>query len=119
MIPIYKPYMPKNLIPELNEILYSGQLSFGKYGKQFESQLKEFIGCEYILTINSYNTAMQVVLSTLGLQFGDEVIASPVSCLASNQPFAVWRAPKLMAVKARFSSLGLSSLGTGLLSGKT
>jgi len=88
MIPIYKPYMPNNLIPELNEILYSGQLSFGKYGKQFESQLKEFICCEYILTINSYNTAMQVVLSTLGLQFGDEVIASPISCLASNQPFA-------------------------------
>lgn len=88
MIPIYKPYMPKNLLPELNEILYSGQLSYGKYGKQFESQLKEYIGCKYILTINSYNTAMQVVLSTLGLQFGDEVIASPVSCLASNQPFA-------------------------------
>jgi perosamine synthetase len=88
MIPIYKPYMPEDLLPELNEILYSGQLSFGKYGKQFEFQLKEFIGCQYILTINSYNTAMQVVLSTLGLQFGDEVIASPVSCLASNQPFA-------------------------------
>jgi perosamine synthetase len=88
MIPIYKPYMPENLLPELNEILYSGQLSYGKYGKQFESQLKEFIGCKYILTINSYNTAMQVVLSTLGLQFGDEIIASPVSCLASNQPFA-------------------------------
>ncbi len=88
MIPIYKPYMPENLMPELNEILYSGQLSFGKYGKQFELQLKEFIGCEYILTINSYNTALQVVLSTLRLQFGDEVIASPVSCLASNQPFA-------------------------------
>ena len=88
MIPIYKPYMPENLMPELNEIFYSGQLSFGKYGKQFESQLKEFIGCEYILTINSYYTAMQVVLSTLGLQYGDEIIASPVSCLASNQPFA-------------------------------
>ncbi len=88
MIPIYRPYMPENLMPELNEILHSGQLSFGKYGKQFESQLKEFICCEYLLTINSYNTAMQVVLSTLGLQAGDEVIASPVSCLASNQPFA-------------------------------
>ena len=88
MIPIYKPYMPENLITGINEILYSGQLGFGKYGRQFESQLKEFIGSDHVLTINSYNTAMQVVLSTLGLQFGDEVIASPVSCLASNQPFA-------------------------------
>lgn len=88
MIPIYKPYMPENIMSGMNEILYSGQLSFGKYGKIFESQLKEYIGCENLLIINSYNTAMQVVLSTLGLQFGDEVIASPVSCLASNQPFA-------------------------------
>jgi dTDP-4-amino-4,6-dideoxygalactose transaminase len=87
MIPIYKPYMPDNLMTELNEILYSGQLSYGKYGKQFEQQLKEFIGCGYLLTINSYNTAMLVVLTTLGLKVGDEIIASPVSCLASNQPF--------------------------------
>jgi perosamine synthetase len=89
MIPIYKPYMPENMISEINEILYSGQLSFGKYGNFFEKQLKEFIGCNYVLTISSYNVAMQVVLSTLGLKYGDEVIASPVSCLASNQPFAV------------------------------
>ncbi len=87
MIPIYKPYMPDNLLPGLNEILYSGQLSYGKYGKQFEQKLKEFIGCEYLLTINSYNTAMLVVLTSLGLKKGDEIIASPVSCLASNQPF--------------------------------
>ncbi len=87
MIPIYKPYMPDNLMPELNGILYSGQLSYGKYGKQFEQELKEFIGCEYFLTINSYNTAMLVILTTLGLKVGDEIIASPVSCLASNQPF--------------------------------
>jgi dTDP-4-amino-4,6-dideoxygalactose transaminase len=87
MIPIYKPYMPDNLLPELNEILYSGQLSYGKYGKQFETQLKDFIGCEYLLSVNSYNTSMLVVLTALGLKEGDEIIASPVSCLASNQPF--------------------------------
>lgn len=87
MIPIYKPFMPDNLMPELNEILYSGQLSYGKYGKQFEQKLKEYIGCEYLITISSYNTAMLVVLTTLGLRPGDEIIASPVSCLASNQPF--------------------------------
>lgn len=89
MIPIYKPYMPDNIMPELSEILYSGQLGFSKYGKSFENHLMDYIGCEYVLTVNSYNTAMLIILSTLGLKFGDEVIASPVSCLASNQPFAV------------------------------
>lgn len=89
MIPIYKPYMPKGIIPELSRILYSGQLGFGKYGIMFENQLKEYIGCDYLLTINSYNQALQIGLSTLDLKFGDEIIVSPVSCLASNQPFAV------------------------------
>lgn len=89
MIPIYKPYMPEKIIEGINEILYSGQLGFGALGRKFETQLKNFIGCDYILTVSSYNVAMQVVLSTLGLKYGDEVIASPVSCLASNQPFAV------------------------------
>lgn len=89
MIPIYKPYMSENIGAEINEILYSGQLGYGKYGRKFESQLQSFIGCEYILSVTSYNVAMQILLSALGLQFGDEVIASPVSCLASNQPFAV------------------------------
>jgi perosamine synthetase len=89
MISIYKPYMPKNISSTVEEILYSGQLGFGKYGVLFENKLKEFIGCDYLLTINSYNQAMQIALSALGLKSGDEVIASPVSCLASNQPFAV------------------------------
>lgn len=89
MIPIYKPYMPLNVTAEISEILYSGQLGFGKYGKRFESQLQTFVGCEHLLSVGSYNTAMQIVLTTLGLNPGDEIIASPVSCLASNQPFAV------------------------------
>ncbi len=89
MIPIYKPYMPQNIGVEINEILYSGQLGFGKYGREFENKLQSFIGAEYVLSVSSYNTAMLIVLSTLGLKEGDEVIASPVSCLASNQPFAI------------------------------
>lgn len=89
MIPIYKPYMPDNITLKLNEILYSGKLSFGSYGLAFENDLREYIGAEFVLTVSSYNQAMLIVLSTLGLNFGDEIIASPVSCLASNQPFAV------------------------------
>ncbi|TDL99964.1 MAG: aminotransferase DegT [Flavobacteriaceae bacterium] len=87
MIPIYKPYMPEGITKELETILYSSQLGFGKYGQQFEAQLKKFIGTEFVLSVNSYNMAMLILLSTLDLQPGDEIIASPVSCLASNQPF--------------------------------
>lgn len=87
MIPLFKPCMPDEL-PEMNNILHSGALSYGKWGKLFEAKLGEYIGNKQILAVNSFNSAMLVVITTLGLKPGDEVIASPMSCLASNQPFA-------------------------------
>jgi len=81
--------MPKNLTEGIEDILYSGNLAFGKNGKSFEEKLSSYIGNEKLLTVSSYNHALLIVLSTLGLKAGDEVIASPVSCLASNQPFAI------------------------------
>lgn len=89
MIPIFKPYMPKEIMLEIEKILYSGNLAFGKYGILFEQKLSEYIGNNKTMSVNSYNSAMMIILSTLELKPGDEVIASPVSCLASNQPFAV------------------------------
>jgi len=89
MIPIYKPYMPENISEKVHDILYSGQLAYGKSGREFERLLSYFIGNEKIITTSTYNHALLVALSILGLKAGDEIIASPVSCLASNQPFAV------------------------------
>lgn len=79
--------MPQNL-PELNNILHSGSLNYGEWGKKFEKKLSEFIGNPNIAVVNSFNSAMLVALTTLGIKGGDEIIASPMSCLASNQPFA-------------------------------
>ena len=86
MIPLFKPYMPSEL-PELETILHSGFLSYGKWGRLFEDKLGEYIGEKKIVTVNSYNSAMLVALAVIGIKPGDEIIASPMSCLASNQPF--------------------------------
>lgn len=86
MIPLFKPYMPSEL-PELEIILHSGALSYGKWGRLFEAKLSAYISNEKILAVNSYNSAMLVALAVIGIKSGDEIIASPMSCLASNQPF--------------------------------
>ena len=85
MIPLYKPYMPDEL-PELDGILHSGTLSFGKYGKEFEQGLCSFIGIRQLTLVNSYNSAVLIAIATLGIRSGDEIIASPMTCLASNLP---------------------------------
>lgn len=86
MIPLYKPYMPENL-PELEAILHSGALSYGKWGRQFEKKLSDYLGVKHVLVTNTYGMAWQVLLTALGFQAGDEVIASPMACLQSNMPF--------------------------------
>ena len=85
MIQLFKPYMP--VLPELNEILYSGKLASGEYTKCFEDSLKDYFQTPYVLVINSFSLAISVTVTTLGLTFGDEIIASPMGCLASNQPY--------------------------------
>ena len=79
--------MPQEL-PEVNNILHSGALAYGKWGREFEKRIGEYIGTNQILATNSFNAAYQVAITTLGLQPDDEVIGSPMTCLASNQPFA-------------------------------
>jgi len=89
MIPIFKPYMPQGLANELSENLYSGKLAFGENGKLFEKKVAQYIGTEKFISASSFNYAFLILLSALNLEPGDEIIASPVSCLASNQPFAI------------------------------
>lgn len=81
--------MPEEL-PELNNILHSGALAYGKWGKEFETRLKCYVGVENLLTTNSFAMAIQIALTVLGLKPGDEVISSPMSCLASNQPLKTY-----------------------------
>jgi dTDP-4-amino-4,6-dideoxygalactose transaminase len=87
MVPLFKPFMPKDL-PELNNILHSGLLAYGKWGKLFEQKIGDYIGEKRIIATNSFNSAMLIALQIIEAKPGDEIIASPMSCLASNQPFA-------------------------------
>lgn len=77
--------MPQEL-PELDKILHSGSFSYGKWGHLFEEKLSSFLDVNYLLTTSSYALAIQIALTVLDLHQGDEVITSPMSCLASNMP---------------------------------
>lgn len=85
MIPLFKPHMPE--LPGLNKVLHSGMLSAGDYTKEFENKLKEYFGCPYVLVTNSFSNAIYIALSVLRVKADDEVLMSPMACLASTQPF--------------------------------
>lgn len=85
MIPLYKPFIPEDL-PDLDTILHSGALAYGNQGRQFEHLLNEYLGVDNVVLVGSFNSAVLVTLITLGIKADDVVIASPMACLASNQP---------------------------------
>lgn len=85
MIQLFKPYMPP--LPELDTILQSGALACGAYTGAFEDELKKYFHTPYVMVTNSFTSAITVAVTTAGLTFGDEVIASPMACLASTQPY--------------------------------
>ncbi len=73
-------------LPLINEILQSGKLTYGKYGKEFESMLAQFLGNSNLIVTNTFSNAIKVAISCLELNPGTKVIASPMACLASTQP---------------------------------
>ena len=86
MIPLFKPYMPQ--LPELDAILQSGRLAGGEYTVAFEECLKKYFNEKYLIVTNTFSSAISVAITSLGLGFGDEIIASPMGCLVSTQPYA-------------------------------
>lgn len=84
MIPLFKPYMPE--LPEMDTILHSGALAYGEWTKKFEKALQQYFGVPYIMVTNTFGNAITITLKSLGIYEGN-VIASPMGCLDSTQPY--------------------------------
>lgn len=86
MIPLLKVFMPEDVNGPLLSILHSGALAYGSYVVEFEHKVSAFIGNKNFLATNSFNSSMLIALQLAGVGIDDEVIVSPMSCLAANQP---------------------------------
>lgn len=86
MIPLIKTLMPsaEQLIPKLQEVLYSGYVAQGQVVEDFERKFEEFIGGGYTLSLNSGTAALHIALILAGVQEGDEVISSPLTAEPTN-----------------------------------
>jgi dTDP-4-amino-4,6-dideoxygalactose transaminase len=96
MIPLYKVHMPETVLEALKHVVFSGYLADGDFVRRFEDALRDYLGNANITTNSDVSTALMLALYVAGVRPGDEVIASPVACLATNQPIlnlfakAVW-----------------------------
>lgn len=85
-IPLFKVYMsPRDeLLPALETVLYSGQISEGAAVTQFERSFGEFVGQRNILSFYSGTAALHTALYLAGVRHGDEVISTAMTAEPTN-----------------------------------
>jgi perosamine synthetase len=63
----------REILEQIDGILKSGQLTLGKYTKQFEEGFAEYVGTKYAAAVNSGTSALEIILRSLDIE-GTSVI---------------------------------------------
>ena len=85
MIPLFKVGMSEKASERVAEVLASGFIGQGKVVEEFEDALwKELKTKTRPVTVNSCTSAIDLALELIGVGPGDEIIATPQTCFASN-----------------------------------
>lgn len=86
MIPLIKTLLPKKeeLMPRLEEVLYSGYIAQGEVVDEFEVEFSNFIGAKNCLSVNSGTSALHIALILAEVKKGDEVISTAITAEPTN-----------------------------------
>lgn len=87
-IPLFKVHSPPNIGTTIQKVFDSGMLTEGHYSDQFEKLFSSFIENPHTSLVNSCTSALMLACDMAGFSAEDEVISSPMTCLASNIPIA-------------------------------
>ena len=74
MIRLAKPHISEAAVDNVIEIFRSGNLVQGKYVKEFEIVLQDYLNTNHAVLVTSGTAALHLSLMALGIGNGDEVI---------------------------------------------
>jgi perosamine synthetase len=86
LIPLYKVHMPSNVEGIMAEVMTSGQISIGPNNNKFENMLRNYLGNPFITTTGDISNSLILCLYLADVRPGDEVLMSPLVCLATSCP---------------------------------
>ena len=85
-IPLYKPYVPEGVSDKVTSVLASGQIAGGPAVAEFERLLRGYLGNPWVTTTGDISTSLTLCLFMAGVGPGDDVLMSPLVCLATSCP---------------------------------
>ena len=94
-IPLFKVHKPDGIGEAIQNVWDSGMVSEGPVATKFEQEFGKFIKNENVVLTNSGTSALDLAYACLNIGKGDEVISSPMTCAATNEPL-VHRGAKIV-----------------------
>lgn len=82
-VPLSRPWITEEDIKAVEEVLRTPNLSLGPKLPEFERMLAETGKRKYGVAVNSGTSALHLIVRSLGIKDGDEVITTPFSFIAS------------------------------------
>jgi len=86
MINLFYPFVPEEAIKEVSEILRGRWLGQGPRVDAVEKKFGEKFKIDFPVTLYSGTAALHLALRLTGVEEGDEVISTPMTCTATNIP---------------------------------
>ena len=85
-IPLFRVSMPprEELMPRLEQVLYSGMIGEGEEVRRFEAQFGAWIGGRPVLSFSSGTAALHTALMMAGVKSGDDVISTAMTAEPTN-----------------------------------
>jgi perosamine synthetase len=82
-----KIHTPPNIGETLQKVFDSGFITEGEYSDKFEKQFGDYIQNSNVCLVNSCTSALTLAAHMCGIEKGDEVITTAMTCMATNEPF--------------------------------
>jgi dTDP-4-amino-4,6-dideoxygalactose transaminase len=86
MINLFKVHAPPNVGKILGEVFNSGFITEGEYSDRFEKDFGDYISNPNTCLVNSCTSALTMAYRMVDLGPGDEIIVTPLTCMATNEP---------------------------------
>jgi perosamine synthetase len=96
-IPIGKPDIGRDEIEAVMKTMRSGWVSQGENVEKFEKSFAEYCGVKHGVAVNNGTAALHTALAALDIKEGDEVITTPLSCVATTNPILYLNAKPVFA----------------------
>jgi len=97
MISLFKVHYPEGVGHEIEKVFKSGFITEGEHSDRFENEFGRYVDNLNCSLVNSCTSALTLAYHLCELKPGDEIITTPMTCMATNEPISTFGADLIFA----------------------